>query len=92
MSDPSFISRFYASLEDYLQQLEQAALTGDLAAMRKLGHKMLGLCQLFGTPAQVSLCEALEAAEKWAVIKPVLIILRAQIASDKDSSIGEPAR
>ncbi|CNK23717.1 Hpt domain [Yersinia aldovae] len=63
MTDTTFSARFYASVRDYLGHIEALIKEGDLGAAQKIGHKMLGLCQLFGTPEQVALCEALENAD-----------------------------
>ena len=63
MTDATFSARFYASIRDYLGRIEEVIKEGDLVAAQKFGHKMLGLCQMFGTPEQVALCEALENAE-----------------------------
>lgn len=63
MTDATFSARFYASIRDYLGRIEELIKEGDLIAAQKLGHKMLGLCQMFGTPEQMALCEALEYAE-----------------------------
>ncbi|WP_174847873.1 Hpt domain-containing protein [Yersinia artesiana] len=63
MTDATFSARFYASIRDYLSRIEELIKEGDLEAAQQVGHKMLGLCQMFGTPEQVALCEALEYAE-----------------------------
>ncbi|HDL7825956.1 Hpt domain-containing protein [Yersinia enterocolitica] len=72
MTDATFSARFYASIRDYLGHIEEMIKEGDLLAAQKLGHKMLGLCQMFGTPEQVVLCEALENAESLPYLQQTL--------------------
>ncbi|ATM88334.1 Hpt domain-containing protein [Yersinia enterocolitica] len=79
MSDPTFSARYRASVRDYLCRIEEIAKTGDLAAVQKIGHKMLGLCQLFGTPEQVYLCEQLENASDLVTLKETVSQFHAQI-------------
>lgn len=63
MTDATFSTRFYASVRDYLGRIEEVMKEEDLVAVQKIVHKMLGLCQLFGTPEQIALCKALEKAD-----------------------------
>ncbi|WP_019211449.1 Hpt domain-containing protein [Yersinia massiliensis] len=79
MSDSTFSARYRASLRDYLCNIEEIVKTGDLAAVQKIGHKMLGLCQLFGTPEQVYLCEQLENASDLVTLKETVSQFYAQI-------------
>ncbi|WP_145932193.1 Hpt domain-containing protein [Yersinia bercovieri] len=79
MSDASFSARFYASVRDYLARIEALLKEGDLATAQKLGHKMLGLCQLFGTPEQVALCEELENARDLRHLQQTLCRFYTQI-------------
>lgn len=73
MTDATFSARFYASIRDYLGRIEELIKEGDLIAAQKLGHKMLGLCQMFGTPEQMALCEALEYAESLQHLQQTLL-------------------
>lgn len=79
MSDPTFSARYRASLRDYLCQIEEVAKAGDLATVQKIGHKMLGLCQLFGTPEEVCLCEQLENASDLHQLRQILSQFHTQI-------------
>ncbi|WP_145558551.1 Hpt domain-containing protein [Yersinia mollaretii] len=79
MSDSTFNARFYASVRDYLGRIEEMISQGDLATAQKTGHKMLGLCQLFGTPEQVALCEELENARDLSHLQQTLSRFYAQI-------------
>ncbi|MGE4802340.1 Hpt domain-containing protein [Yersinia hibernica] len=82
MTNPTFSARFRASIRDYLANIEEAMEKGDLAAAQKIGHKMLGLCQLFGTPEQVALCEALENAHSLSCLQQTLPQFYALVDND----------
>lgn len=73
MSVQDFNTRFNASIRDYLCKIEAVIKQGDLATAQKLGHKMLGLCQLFGSSEQVVLCEVIENAQNEDILKRALL-------------------
>lgn len=73
MSEQDFNTRFHASIRDYLTKIEEVMLQDDLAAAKKLGHKMLGLCQLFGSPEQIILCEEIENAQSECILRHALL-------------------
>ncbi|HCR0213828.1 TPA: Hpt domain-containing protein [Enterobacter hormaechei] len=83
MSDTSFIQLFYVALEAYLQQAETEVRNGNLSAARKIAHKMLGLCQLFGTPEQTALCEQAEHSKSLPNLKIILNDLRKMLSDNK---------
>ncbi|WP_211450262.1 Hpt domain-containing protein [Enterobacter mori] len=86
MPDSTFLSRFYTTLEVYLSQTAVAARNNDLTNAQKLGHKMLGLCQMFGTAEQVTLCEILENVQSLSSLIHTLERLNSQIEGDKQRS------
>lgn len=83
MIDNSFSQRFYVALEAYLQQVGTEVRNGNLAAARKIAHKMLGLCQLFGTAEQIALCEQIEHSQSLSNLKIILGDLRKMISDNK---------
>ncbi|MHA0902039.1 Hpt domain-containing protein [Enterobacter ludwigii] len=86
MSESTFTTRFYASLEEYLSQAVAASRNGDLRGAQKLGHKMLGICQMFGTAEQIALCEIVENIQSLSKLTHTLELLHSQIQSDKQRS------
>ncbi|MHA0998879.1 Hpt domain-containing protein [Enterobacter ludwigii] len=83
MSDPSFFQRFYVALEAYLQQAETEVRNGNLSAACKIAHKMLGLCQLFGTAEQTALCEQAENSQSLPNLRIILGDLRKMLTDNK---------
>ncbi|MGX5102156.1 Hpt domain-containing protein [Enterobacter cloacae] len=83
MSDTSFFQRFYVALEAYLQQAETEVRNGNLSAAREIAHKMLGLCQLFGTSEQTALCEQAEHSKSLPNLKIILNDLRKKLSNNK---------
>ncbi|HCT7987904.1 TPA: Hpt domain-containing protein [Serratia liquefaciens] len=83
MSDTSLFQRFYHALEAYLQQAETEVRNGNLVDARKIVHKILGLCQLFGTAEQTALCEQIEHSETLSDLKITLGDLRKTLNDNK---------
>jgi len=53
--------KFQVHMPDWLDELQAAASAGDMERVRRLAHKLLGLCRQIGATRMAGICDALEA-------------------------------
>jgi signal transduction histidine kinase/DNA-binding NarL/FixJ family response regulator len=57
------VSQFLDQTPDYLTELNRTAVNGDVAAVKKQAHKLLGLCRQIGAQRMAVVCSELDSAE-----------------------------
>jgi CheY-like chemotaxis protein/HPt (histidine-containing phosphotransfer) domain-containing protein len=57
------VSQFLDQTPDYLTELNRTAVNGDVAAVKKQAHKLLGLCRQIGAQRMAVVCSELNSAE-----------------------------
>jgi signal transduction histidine kinase/CheY-like chemotaxis protein/HPt (histidine-containing phosphotransfer) domain-containing protein len=57
------VSQFLDQMPDSLTELNSTAEDGDVAAMKKQAHKLLGLCRQIGAQRMAIVCSELDSAE-----------------------------
>ena len=57
------VSQFLEQTPDCLDELNLTAVDGDIAALKRQAHKLLGLCRQIGAQRMAAVCSSLDSAE-----------------------------
>ena len=66
------VSQFLEQTPDCLDELNQTAVDGDIAAVKRQAHKLLGLCRQIGAQRMAAVCSSMDAVEDGVQISAML--------------------